>query len=57
MLGALVDQGRLGAKTGSGFVIRSADEAASLAARRDRQYVALTRLVESTRDAGGATGN
>ena len=57
MLGALVDQGRLGAKTGSGFVIRSADEAASLAARRDRQYVALARLVESTQDAGAATGN
>jgi 3-hydroxybutyryl-CoA dehydrogenase len=45
-LDELVSLGRLGAKTGSGFVIRDAAQAAAMAMRRDRAYVALARLIE-----------
>lgn len=47
----LISQGVYGAKTGSGFVIKSPVQAAAMASRRDRAYVALGRLVdESERD-------
>ncbi len=42
----LVESGSYGAKTGSGFVIRSEAQAAAMAARRDRAYVALGRVVD-----------
>jgi 3-hydroxybutyryl-CoA dehydrogenase len=44
-LSELVGRGDFGAKTGRGFVIRSRAQAASMAARRDRSYVALGRVV------------
>jgi 3-hydroxybutyryl-CoA dehydrogenase len=45
ILSELVDRGEFGAKTGRGFVIRSRAQAAAMAARRDRAYVALRRVV------------
>ena len=45
-LNELVAAGRLGAKTGSGLVIRDAEEAEAMAERRDRSYVALSRLID-----------
>ena len=45
-LEVLVSQGSYGAKTGSGFVIRSPAQAAAMASRRDRAYVALGRTVD-----------
>ena len=61
----LVEQGRYGAKTGSGFVINSTAQAQAMAARRDRAYVALRRALggadglpeTSNRDARAGTGN
>lgn len=46
VLDELVSLGRLGAKTGSGFVIRDGAQASAMAARRDRAYVALARLID-----------
>ncbi len=40
-----VAQGRLGAKSGCGFVLRSAEQAAATAAVRDRAYVAIAQAV------------
>lgn len=45
MLRDLIERGELGAKTGSGFVIRTRDEAHAMAARRDRAYAALLDLL------------
>jgi 3-hydroxybutyryl-CoA dehydrogenase len=42
----LVANGSYGAKTGSGFVIKSSAQAAAMAARRDRAYVALGRVLD-----------
>ena len=44
----LVERGRYGAKTGSGFVINNTAEAEAMASRRDRAYVALARTVAGT---------
>ncbi len=41
----LIARGEFGAKTGSGFVIRSQAQGAAMAARRDRAYGALGRVV------------
>jgi 3-hydroxybutyryl-CoA dehydrogenase len=46
LLEELVSLGRLGAKTGSGFVITDAVQAAAMAERRDRAYVELGRLID-----------
>ena len=46
ILSELVSRGAYGAKTGSGFVIRSKEQAAAMAARRDRAYVALGKVVD-----------
>jgi len=46
LLDELVSLGRLGAKTGSGFVITDAAQAAAMAERRDRAYVELSRLID-----------
>jgi 3-hydroxybutyryl-CoA dehydrogenase len=46
ILSKLVSSGAYGAKTGSGFVIRSKAQAAAMAARRDRAYVALGKVVD-----------
>jgi 3-hydroxybutyryl-CoA dehydrogenase len=55
-LDELVSLGRLGAKTGSGFVIRDAAQASAMAARRDRAYVALARLIDRPEpDGSGST--
>jgi 3-hydroxybutyryl-CoA dehydrogenase len=51
-LSELVSLGRLGAKTGSGFVIKDPAEAAAMIKRRDRSYVGLERLI----DESGRTG-
>lgn len=40
-----IARGELGAKTGVGFVIRNAKQADEMAARRDRAYAALARVV------------
>lgn len=42
-----VERGELGAKTGVGLVIRNAEQAREMAARRDRAYAALERVVGS----------
>ncbi len=41
----LIERGDFGAKTGSGFVIRSRAEGEAMAARRDRAYAAIGRVV------------
>lgn len=51
----LVAGRRLGAKTGSGFVISSAKQAEAMASRRDRQYVALAKLIRTAQ--GGSVGD
>jgi 3-hydroxybutyryl-CoA dehydrogenase len=48
VLDELVSLGELGAKTGSGLVIRNAAQAAAMAERRDRAYVALARFVDES---------
>lgn len=48
VLEELVEQGNYGAKTGSGFVIKSTPQAQALAAQRDRGYVALARSLEGS---------
>ena len=47
ILSELVKDGAYGAKTGSGFVIRSKEQAAAMAARRDRAYAALGKVVDA----------
>ncbi|MBF6606645.1 MAG: 3-hydroxyacyl-CoA dehydrogenase family protein [Chloroflexi bacterium] len=49
-----IARGELGAKTGMGFVIRNAEQARDMAARRDRAYASLARVVEAF-DAGQAS--
>lgn len=46
----LVESGQLGAKTGSGFVIGTREEAEAMASRRDRQYVALSQLLRASEE-------
>jgi 3-hydroxybutyryl-CoA dehydrogenase len=46
ILSDLVGRGEYGGKTGSGFVIRSKAQAAAMAARRDRAYVALGKVID-----------
>lgn len=48
----LIERGALGAKSGSGFVIKSAAQAEAMAERRDRSYVALGRLLEPATQSG-----
>lgn len=45
----LIAAGALGAKSGHGFVIGDAEQAAAMAASRNRAYVAMGRLVEDFR--------
>lgn len=52
-----VTSGRLGAKTGSGIVIRDAQQAEAMAAARDRSYVALRRLVDRSEGAVAQGGD
>lgn len=49
----LVASGKLGAKAGSGFVIQAPEQAEAMASRRDRQYVALSKLIRAAQ--GGPT--
>lgn len=47
VLNELIARGEFGAKTGSGFVIRSSAQAAAMAARRDVAYGAIRRVVDA----------
>ncbi len=52
----LIAGGALGAKNGRGFVIGNADQAAAMAASRNRAYVAMSRLVDDFRSASPGDG-